>query len=236
MGLIQAFRKDVDQLHLGAVTDLIEELKITPEQVIDRAVIRYVFQQAAYNNIREKSALIDAEAFRDSITLGYKILNNFADDFVIGLPYERDALVMAMICNEHLMYMDLKKTREKSPLYYAGIPGLKGKLTKDLFSAAEGLWNESTDMCRLGLPKGYPVSREAHLLGHKNALQDIMELQAGKAFFDLPDEKMDEAACARATIEAIKKKRTRYASIADEETLIGQTLIKQIEWFDFATS
>jgi len=190
--------ENITPLRAG-VNGYIQSIGVSYEQSIAVAAIRFVFQEAAREPDKFNINLI-----RRTIDNRVDLFNQYSKNFFRGESFDHDPLMLATIGEDFL-----KHIKKPSNLYFPGIPGLKGKLTRILTDGAEGIWEESCDIIDNGLTRNSYPTREGLFLAHINALNDIYLMRLGFSDGD---------------VDAVRQKMRAAYTFVKYNTDIGQAL------------
>lgn len=204
---------------------IVSHFNLPPEDKIGRAAMKYM-----YRMIKDEIPLSSSEKHKEigeltkeKIEFRYDLHNALVEDFFCFEEFDRDALLLAVICDEYVTHInepyfdqvhDDDGAKEDDE-----IPHRNDGFDDALVLRANTIWEESTLYASGGLEEGSdPLSRESLFLAHINAMQDLQEHEHNLGEYD------EDVAH-----EILNKDLPAMRAFADKDTEIGRHLLKFVE-------
>lgn len=210
--IFAVLKADNDQnSFLPKITDIYSDLNIQPDQNIAQTSISHVFRCVCQNAPRntpyaEENAKNIREEVVDKVEFRYSLLDTYAEDFFKNeKDYDRDALTMAVICDD-LLDKPFRVSHASD---------------QDNLVKAYQLWLEAADIESDGLDDNDTPDRTAWFLASINILEQLNNFRN-----NIDDYPTDELVKAKDTFFPIA------GSIIDPQSLIGAEIHKQMDDLD----
>lgn len=201
---------------------VVSHFNLSPEATIERAAMKYM-----YRMIKDESPPSSSEKHKEigditkeKIEFRFDLYKGLSEDFFFGKKFDKDALSLAVICDEYVTHInepyfdqvhDDDGAEEDDE-----IPHRRDGFDDDLVLRANTIWEDSMIHGSGGVnDDSAPLSRESLFLAHINAIQDLHEHEQNLDEYD------------EDVLERIRNKEIpEMRAFADKDTEIGNHLLK----------